>query len=68
MWKGSTLFERSLKGPEHYSGPFLALCGSFMEKQYTAMPFSHCPAVREKVSKRRRKGELKILTARFDLF
>ena len=22
MWKGSTLFERSLKGPEHYSGPF----------------------------------------------
>ena len=25
-------------------------------------------AVREKVSKRRRKGELKTLTARFDLF
>lgn len=39
-----------------------------MEKQYTAMPFSHCPAVREKVSKGRRKGELKISTARFDLF
>ena len=68
MWKGSTLFERSLKGPEHYSGPFLALCGSFMEKQYTAILFPHWFAVREKVSKRRKKGELKILTARFDLF
>lgn len=39
-----------------------------MEKQYTAMPVSHCSAVREKVSKGRRKGELKTLTARFDLF
>lgn len=39
-----------------------------MEKQYTAMPFSHCSAVREKVSKGRRKGELKISTARYGLF
>ena len=39
-----------------------------MEKQYTAMLFPHWFAVREKVSKRRRKGELKTLTARFDLF
>jgi hypothetical protein len=39
-----------------------------MEKQYTAMLFPHWFAVCEKVSKRRRKGELKISTARFDLF
>ena len=39
-----------------------------MEKQYTAMLFPHWFAVREKASKRRRKGEPKISTARFDLF
>ena len=69
MWKGSTLFEKSLKGSRTlFWTLFLAFCGSLKEKQYTAMLFSHCPAVREKVSKRRRKGELKTLTARFDLF
>ena len=39
-----------------------------MEKQYTAMLFPHWFAVREKVSKGRRKGELKISTARYGLF
>ena len=47
---------------------FLAFWGNSMEKQYTAMPVSHCSAVCEKVSKGRRKGELKISTARYGLF
>ena len=69
MWKGSKTIQDVIRRSRTlFWTLFLAFCGSFKEKQYTAMSFLHCPAVREKVSKRRRKGELKISTARFDLF
>ena len=57
MWKGSTLFEKSLKGSRTlFWTLFLAYCGSFKEKQYTAYAILALPCGSGKGIEKEKEG------------
>jgi len=69
MWKGSKTIQDVIQRSRTLFWTFFtSFCINVVKRQQVAVLFPHWFAVREKASKRRRKGEPKISTARFDLF
>ncbi len=69
MWKGSKTIQDVIQRSRTLFWTFFtSFCINVVKRQQVAVLFPHWFAVREKVSKKEKEGELKTLPARFDLF